>query len=175
MGTVIEFNVSNANKTLLELKKYNRRVEKALDDGFKEFIQKLEEKLVDNMSNYGVASVANVTSITTDRLSDGVIIYLNNDILMYLEYGTGIVGEENPHPKASKDGWIYDVNDHNEEGWWYPTTYDDPNPYKWTDPNGVLRAWTKGQISKPFVYETWLWGRRSINNIVGKHLRRALK
>lgn len=48
----------------------------------------------------------------------------------YKEYGTGIVGSQNPHVAEAlqQAGWKYDVNNHGEKGWIYPTE----NGYKWT-------------------------------------------
>ena len=62
------------------------------------------------------------------------------------EYGTGVVGSRNPtiSEQAQALGWQYDYNSHGESGWWYPTTEDDPNPYKWTGEDGQLYGWTKG-------------------------------
>lgn len=58
----------------------------------------------------------------------------------YKEYGTGIVGSQNPHVAEAlqQAGWKYDVNEHGEKGWIYPIG------------NGEYR-WTKGQpASKEF-------------------------
>lgn len=73
----------------------------------------------------------------------------------YHEYGTGIIGAQFPHTAEalSKAGWKYDINGHGEKGWWYPTTDKDPNPYKWTDESGQLRAWTKGLPAERAFYE----------------------
>lgn len=66
----------------------------------------------------------------------------------YVEYGTGIVGKESPNPSASIKGIVYDRNNHGEKGWKY---------FK----NGKFR-WTRGQTSKPFMYET----AQSVQNLV---------
>lgn len=39
------------------------------------------------------------------------------DDMYYLEFGTGIVGANKPHPEASKYGWKYDINKHGDSGW----------------------------------------------------------
>lgn len=36
------------------------------------------------------------------------------DDMYYLEFGTGIVGQRNPHPEASKYGWKYNINKHSD-------------------------------------------------------------
>ena len=58
----------------------------------------------------------------------------------YKEYGTGIVGSQNPHvaEALASIGWKYDVNEHGEKGWVYPKG------------DGTF-GWTKGQpASKKF-------------------------
>lgn len=67
-------------------------------------------------------------------------IYTNCSWASFVEFGTGIVGSENPHPDTGVVGWKYDTNEHGENGWFY---------YK----NGEWH-WTKGMPSRPFMYET---------------------
>ena len=54
----------------------------------------------------------------------------------YFEYGTGSVGQLNPHPDATGE-WTYST-----EGWWY------------TPDDGETFIWTYGQASKPFLWLT---------------------
>ncbi len=75
-------------------------------------------------------------------LSNGAeyIIYTGCEWAPYVEFGTGIVGSENPHPNPAITNWKYDVNQHGEAGWNY---FKDG---EW--------HWTKGMPSRPFMYET---------------------
>ena len=59
---------------------------------------------------------------------------------VYVEFGTGIIGENSPHP--SPKGWQYDINDHGEEGWFYLNSRDS------------ALHWTQGMKSRPFMYNT---------------------
>ena len=68
------------------------------------------------------------------------IVFTDCPHAAYVEFGTGIVGERDPHPDTSLVGWRYDINEHGEAGWHY---------YK----NGEWH-WTKGMQSRPFMYET---------------------
>lgn len=68
------------------------------------------------------------------------IVYTDCPYAKYVEFGTGIVGEEFPHALASEMGWTYDVNGHGDNGWYY---YKDGRFY-----------WTKGVEARPFMYET---------------------
>lgn len=49
----------------------------------------------------------------------------------YKEYGTGIVGSQNPHvaEALASMGWKYDINQHGEKGWFYPK---EDGTYGWT-------------------------------------------
>lgn len=70
----------------------------------------------------------------------------------FVEFGTGIVGSNNPHPLAGITSWKYDVNEHGEKGWIY------------TDENRVSH-WTKGMQSRPFMWETANELRLKINDV----------
>lgn len=76
------------------------------------------------------------------------------DKAYFNEFGTGIVGSQHPHiaEELTKEGYKYDVNNHGEAGWWYPTTEDDPNPTKKEVDNGWI-AWTKGLPAQKAFYE----------------------
>lgn len=67
----------------------------------------------------------------------------------FCEFGTGVVGKESQHPDPPP-GWVYDVNEHGEEGWWY---YNDQGE----------KRWTKGMPSRPYMYDT----ARMLRNLVG--------
>ena len=71
-----------------------------------------------------------------------------------LEFGTGIVGERQPHQVAAEFGYKYDINAHGDAGWFYPTTLTDRNPRKYVTKKGDVLAWTKGMPSRPFMYNT---------------------
>ena len=59
---------------------------------------------------------------------------------VYVEFGTGVVGSQSPHPIPN--GWQYDKNNHGDKGWVY---YDEKqDKFKWT----------KGFKSRPFMYNT---------------------
>lgn len=78
------------------------------------------------------------------------IIYTGCEYAQFVEFGTGIVGKQNPHPDLASANWKYDVNEHGEKGWMY---YKDG---EW--------HWTKGMSSRPFMYET----ARDLRNLIPK-------
>jgi len=79
---------------------------------------------------------------------------------LYVEFGTGIKGLANPHPAIASGQvfWAYDQKGRGKKGWWYPVKEGNyKNPITWTDDEGTLRAWTKGMPSRPFMYDTMVW------------------
>ncbi len=94
----------------------------------------------------------------------------------YQEFGTGIIGSQFPHVAEELQimGWKYDVNAHGEKGWWYPTTTDDPNPYKWTDPDGNLRAWTKGMPAGRNFYNALIRAEEMFSEVAREELLREV-
>ena len=58
---------------------------------------------------------------------------------LFVEYGTGIVGEVQPHPEPN--GYQYDIHGHGIDGWYY---FGDDGQFHWT----------AGMASRPFMYNT---------------------
>lgn len=73
-------------------------------------------------------------------ITDGYTYYImtGNEFAPYVEFGTGIVGQKNPHENPT---WTYDINHHGESGWFY------------VDASGKSH-WTKGVPARPFMYNT---------------------
>lgn len=72
---------------------------------------------------------------------------------VFVEYGTGIKGNNNRHPKAPEVGYNYDTNNHGEDGWTY------------FDKFGILR-WTAGMPARPFMYYAYLEMLRRVKRII---------
>ena len=148
--------------------------DRALTDAMEELGDKLYERLIKNLSKHKLERLMGDAYVT--KYPDGFEVGVRNDSAVYIEFGTGIVGAGQPHPQPSREAWIYDINGHGIAGWWYPTTESDRNPTKYFSKNyGGWLAWTQGVKSRPFLYETWLYGTRAITPIVNKHMRRAFK
>lgn len=145
-------------------------IERGIHNGIIEFSDKLSEKLISNMILYGLGDTNLISTIRVIPKSDGIELKVA-DYGIYVEYGTGDVGSKNSHPMP----WLYDVNSYGQNGWWYPTTASDTNRVKRVGKDGKIYGWTKGQKSKPFMYDTWLWGRRSVTQILNKNINREIK
>jgi hypothetical protein len=137
----------------LDRKEIDRAI-KELKQYKQEFIKKCNQ-LVQELTEYGVdvakVEVTQLDAVYTGELRNSIegyfspstgvgIIRAGAYYAVYVEFGTGVVGSQSPHPNPN--GYQYDVNQHGDEGWVY---YDDDS--------GEFR-WTKGFKSRPFMYNT---------------------
>lgn len=143
--TVIRFtlNTKDIDRAIKELQQFK-----------KEFLHKCN-LLIEALTDYGVdvakVQVAQLDAVFTGELMNSIegyysptynvgIIKAGAYYAAYVEFGTGVVGSQSPHPNPQ--GWQYDINDHGFDGWVY---YDDYT--------GQFR-WTQGFKSRPFMYNT---------------------
>ena len=156
MNITMTLDKSSIDDALKKLKKVQKHIEKSC------------EELVKSLVEYGIEvakmEIAQLGAIDTGGLEESIrgvyfkdercgVIFSDVPYALYVEYGTGIVGEQEPHPEYQKINWEYDSHGHGDTGWWYPA------PFGWIsfqDETGedVKLAWTKGQPSKPFMYNT---------------------
>lgn len=153
---MINVKVSAINKKALDqhLDFVKKLILMKTDKKFQKYIQQkcLEtvKRVTDELMKYSGATVdAYKNNHKIEETENGFILY--NDtvvesgeygvfpIALAFEYGTGIVGSQN----AKEGAWAYNINNH-IGGWWYPTDFNDPNPYKWIDKDGNVHAFTKG-------------------------------
>lgn len=139
------FKSGAVNKAIREVVKF----EKELIDG----LNGLCETLLDEGVSVAKMQITAMPAIDTGELLDSIergvfdrkngvgIIKATAYYAIFVEYGTGMRGEENPHPEAGEAGWAYDVNDHGALGWWYKG-WD----FKY--------HWTQGMPARPFMYNT---------------------
>lgn len=83
-------------------------------------------------------NLANSIEGVFDPASGVGIIKAGAPYAVYVEYGTGIIGKNNPHPT---EPWAYDVSQHGYRGWNFKAR--DGEWYR-----------TRGQPSRPFMYYT---------------------
>ena len=86
---------------------------------------------------------------------------LGDNYALFVEYGTGAVGSQSPHPESGEMGWSYDVGSKifetkdGRRGWIYPTK------------DGSFR-FTEGQPARPYWYEAAEELPKYINDAVKK-------
>lgn len=142
-------------KAIKELNQYKQEIENKT----KLLIQRLTDlganvvrvKIVEMGAYYSGELLSGVDGYFSPLLNTG-FVRVTNDHVAFVEFGTGVVGQANPHTNGeylSKAAWqyatgpkIFTTKD-GRVGWIYPT--DD----------GGFR-FTEGMQSRPFMYETAL-------------------
>lgn len=160
----------------------NANLALALERGIQKGLERLEflatERLQQELSAFGLGGSNIASNISIRRVGDDRFEINALGYVVYLEYGTGIVGATagTKHPDTSSwDGFEgYDINGHGLGGWWYPTDDSDPNPYKKIGSDGVLRGWTAGQIPKPFIHNTWRYVRQAFDGTITKAIEKEI-
>ena len=138
----LKLSTNSINQALKEVKAYQKKVEKAADD--------LVRRLTEQGVSLAQLNASYMEIYDTGELLRGIESQYKGKIgfvvstathSIFCEFGTGIVGAQNPHPEVAIAGWRYDVNEHGQLGWWY------------IGRDGKSH-WTKGMPSRPYMYET---------------------
>jgi hypothetical protein len=142
-------------RAIQELQEYQKEVESKT----RLLVQKLTDygaeiarvKIVGLGAYYSGELLSGVSGYYSPTLNAG-FVKVTNDHAAFVEFGTGVVGQNNPHKNGeylSKAAWQYATGpkifttQNGKVGWIYPT--DD----------GGFR-FTEGMKSRPFMYETAL-------------------
>ena len=136
-----------------------QEVRQQLTDGMNDLIRKLS-KDGEDIAKMQVVSMDAVDNGDLERSIYGYFdpmsrigyVIAGAPHAIYVEYGTGMVGAENPHPEAGRASWEYDVNGHGLNGWVYVKGSDGVFSM-----DGAQFRWTKGYIARPFMYNTLRW------------------
>lgn len=152
----IELTSSSLSRAIREVNLFKRQLAETMNE--------LIRRLTEEGANIARVQVASMDAIDTGELEQSIYGYYDPSTRIgyviagaahafYVEYGTGPMGADNPHPEPGTAAWEYNIGDsiglnprHPEwgEGWWYPG--DDGKPH-----------WTSGQPSRPFMFNTLQW------------------
>lgn len=145
---------------------FKKAVTVGLDRGMDALVKNTRKKLMEYIGNYDLGGTNLEANIDIVRSGFDVMSITANDYVLYIEFGTGIVGENaTHHPDENMFGWFqgHDINDHGYAGWVYIGRDN-------------KKHWTAGQKSKPVLYHTLLYvknyGVRTINTYVNKELKK---
>lgn len=157
------------------LNKYQEAYSKGVDNAVKYATEMMYNKVLEYCYANGISNhIGKIECKYYEDTNTGKV-WTNDMVIIFNEMGTGITGLNNPHPNP--DGpfksWKYDVNHHGEDGWYYPTTPSDPNPYKYVK-DGILYGWTKGLPSRSMFYNAFLDIKNEIGNIVDIEIRKTV-
>ena len=171
MAKTIKMSLSteSINKAIKEIQAYQKEIERKT----KIFAQRLAQEGVQvakmQLLSFGFSDTSTGKLLNSINFKSGDIfgndtasfyVYSDCEYAIFVELGTGLTGEENPHKEANNFSWEYDSHGHGEEGWFY---------YK----DGKLH-WTRGLPARPFMYNTatelakvQLYGKIALQ--IGKH------
>lgn len=151
----VRLDPKSISKAIKELRQYKKDIERKT--------QLLVQRLVDMGADVARVKIVEMGAVDTSELLANVdgyfspllnkgFVRVTSDHAVFVEFGTGVVGQANPHTNGeylSKAAWqyatgpkIFTTKD-GRVGWIYPT--DD----------GGFR-FTEGMESRPFMYETAL-------------------
>lgn len=125
---------TNANQVLTNISNMIRKIKDEADNisekVAREVVSEAQSRLLD--SGYDVGEYVNNIDWKKDSGKDYYTVGFKDDkdVMYYLEYGTGFVGEANPHPEADVRKWRYAIN--------RDETFDDGKPlyFDMTKPRG---------------------------------------
>jgi len=138
----ISFTLDTVDNAIKEVKTYK-----------KEFLEKVDrfvKALTERGEEIAVTQIIALDAVYTGELASSIesimyveqhkgVIFTNCPWAAFVEFGTGVVGADSPHPTKP---WAYDINNHGDKGWVY-----------FDETAGQFR-WTAGMPSRPFMYNT---------------------
>jgi len=135
---------------LTDVRKINKGLYKLAQYGVEQARSNLQEFSFYNSPNGLIDSIAKEAVSPYE-----VAVNADGGYATFVEYGTGIRGQNAPHPEVPMN-WVYDSNNHGESGWWYPSETQPPEgqPQRFDAEKNIWYAWTKGLESHPFMYKT---------------------
>jgi hypothetical protein len=125
-----------------ELKDLAETLNKDVDKSTKELGKKSLEYMQKQYSQKGMENhIANINlKPYKNNYKKGFIISSGNDeVAVYNEFGTGIVGSENPNTLANKAGYKYNLN----------------SPHKGVIPEGAKHSYTQEYLEAVTTPDTW--------------------
>lgn len=152
----ITLSTKSVHQARLELERIRNNIPTAMDNARLELAQLGRDRAEMFLATSdGTSTIKG--SMKVSHGGSSTSLYTDIPWAVYVEYGTGIVGEQSPHPVPETAGWVYDINNHGVAGWWY-----------------VIRKgafWTQGQIGSAFLYTTGQWLVTQAPQVVGKHIK----
>lgn len=148
---------------------YDMAIEDALDN-----IQEKTLNRYDSYANqYGLGGTQFISRRYVHRYDKYFEIGVNADeeIVEIVEYGTGIVGENSPHP----EGGNYDLQGHGYKGWFFGYNQLNMGNVSGDEFKNVGRGfYTRGQKSRPVNYLTFVYLRLIATRMTNNSIRRMI-
>ena len=144
----IELSKQSLERAEKLIKEFANEYEQGIKDAIRTATEAMYEKVLEYCHDSEIYNHIDAIHWEYDEETNVGRVWTNDWVLLFNEYGTGIVGSQNPHPNAN--GWKYDMNEHGERGWYYPKG------------DGTY-GWTKGLPSKHMFYDAF----EDIKDLIG--------
>ena len=156
----MQMNLNTKHTIRLSLSSINEY--KQMLEQYKKKLPQVAENIVRRVSEVGLQDNHKSTELLPVKNEGNVVsggIRTTDEIDTYREFGTGIVGSQNPHiaEYLAEVGWVYDVNEHGEAGWKYPKG------------DGTY-GWTKGVPANKKFYNAMIRMEEELPNIAKEEL-----
>lgn len=160
MNIKINLSVASLDEAIKKVEKYEKEMSEKKNKVCEALADKgveIAKKEITEMATFG--NLADIRASIHKEHRDGkYYVVTRNFKAPYVEFGTGVKGENHQHPIASEAGWGYmkghfTVKD-GKVGWWYPSNAADANTTQVQTENGDLIAFTQGMPARPFMYNT---------------------
>lgn len=172
----VELQTNLSASQVNQLKKQLEKLKEAYNNGCKNLVEyatrRLYELFVENCKIHNIESPENRIQFEYIKETNIGRVFTDDIVIIFNEFGTGIKGVQDEW--ANQYGYIVNKSGKGEFGWWYPTDENDPNPYKWLDPNGQLRALTHGLESRHMLYDAYMQLQSEFNEIVQMTIGKAI-
>lgn len=163
------FDKNSVQKAIAKMGGLNKELDMAIDRAMDILMERAYKRMLMYMGSMpthdGTLATSNLAStITPYRVNKGFVIEILGDYALYVEFGTGVVGRDNPHPDLTMFGenWKYNHKEKGEAGWYY------------IGKDGK-RHWTKGMPSRPYMYKTYLYVRNQMLRVINQEIKKVLK
>jgi len=135
---------NSIRETQKYLEEYKQGLINGTGNGVKIITNAMYEAVKANCYANGIENHTNNIRMVYDPNTNIGKVITNDNVIIFNEMGTGVVGKNNPHPKPNDAfaSWQYDINEHGEKGWYYPK---DDGTY----------GWTKGLPSRHMFYDAF--------------------
>lgn len=163
-------------KQINQLKQQLEKIKKAFDNGCENLVeyatQRLYELFVQNCKSHDITNPESRISYNYNKETKIGRVYTDDIVIIFNEFGTGIKGTQDEW--ANTFGYEVNKSGKGQNGWWYPTEESDPNPYKWRDDEGQLRALTHGLDSRHMLYDAYMQLQSELGEIIDLSFGKAL-
>ena len=150
-------------------------IDNAVDNAMREIASLARIELLKQLTLYGLGDSTFVERTNINFFPNGFELRVDSDHAVFVEFGTGVVGQSSPFKGDTKEvsshgTWVYATN--GKEGWWYPSEEEVSEYSVYDESKGIYFNFTRGQESRPFTYNTYLYTMRIAPKVLKKHLDR---